>query len=92
MHACVLAGGAVKCWGYDNAGQLGNGVSSSTSSATPVDVTGLASGVAQLGAGYSHTCALLTNGNLMCWGDNVRGELGDGTVITRHAPVAVVGF
>lgn len=91
-HACVLVGGGVKCWGYDNAGQLGNGMSSSTSSATPVDVIGLANGIVKLGAGYSHTCAMLASGSVMCWGDNVRGELGDGTVITRHAPVSVVGF
>ncbi|HEY5923387.1 MAG TPA: hypothetical protein VIV11_17025 [Kofleriaceae bacterium] len=90
-HVCALVNAGVKCWGYDNAGQLGNGVSSSTSSASPVDVVGL-SGVARIGSGYSHVCATLVAGGAMCWGDNVRGELGDGTVVTRHAPVSVVGF
>jgi alpha-tubulin suppressor-like RCC1 family protein len=43
-------------------------------------------------AGGSHTCALTPRGNLVCWGDNQFGQLGDGTMTNRGTPVAVSGL
>ncbi len=40
----------------------------------------------------AHTCALLDDGSVWCWGDNSHGELGDGTVYDRARPVAVAGL
>lgn len=90
-HTCTLtAAGGVKCWGNNTFGQLGDGTA--IIRATPGDVMGLADGVATLMAGDFHTCALTTAGGVTCWGRNNTGQLGDGTLISRSAPVAVVGL
>jgi len=90
-HACALTtNGAVKCWGYNFAGQLGD--NSTTNRLTPVDVSGLGSGVAAVGGGTFHTCALTTTGAVKCWGVNINGQLGDNSITQRSMPVDVVSL
>jgi alpha-tubulin suppressor-like RCC1 family protein len=90
-HTCALTTtGAVKCWGDNAYGQLGDGTT--TGHTTPVDVSGLASGVASLTAGEHHTCAVMTSGGVKCWGDNYYAQLGDSTTTRRMVPVDVSGL
>ena len=93
-YTCALTrGGAVKCWGANGSGQLGDGTT--TNRLTPVDVSGLASGVAAITAGTFNTCALMSAGGVKCWGDNGFGDLGDGQQCGRYScwtPVDVSGL
>ena len=90
-HTCGLTvTGAVKCWGKNSDGQLGDG--GSTDRRTPVNVSGLTSGVTSVSAGSSHTCAVTPTGGVRCWGKNSDGQLGDGGTTDRRAPVDVTGL
>jgi alpha-tubulin suppressor-like RCC1 family protein len=98
VYACaLLATGAVKCWGDDGVGELGDNVvwldaSADTVSPVPVNVLTLSSGVSMIASAALESCALLTTGAVKCWGRNHLGGLGDGTTVTRHAPVDVLGL
>jgi hypothetical protein len=77
-HTCaVLADETVTCWGYNYYGQLGNATNNrtDTENPTPTVVAGLA-GVTQLAAGDTHTCAVLADETVTCWGRNYFGQLG----------------
>ncbi|HEY0252134.1 MAG TPA: hypothetical protein VGC41_11445, partial [Kofleriaceae bacterium] len=60
---CALSSGNVFCWGANGAGQVGNNSTDGTSTPTMV-----LSGVAQLGVGHDHACAIKTDGTVWCWG------------------------
>ena len=87
-HTCaVLDDGSVKCWGENSNGQLGDG--SKSGSEVPVTVDFGGSEVVKISAGSYHTCAIMSNRSVKCWGDNWHGQLGDGTNTDRLMPVGV---
>ncbi len=91
FYTCALmAGGAVKCWGYGLNGQLGIGIE--TVSDGPVLVSGLSAKVRAITAGPRHACALTSAGDVLCWGNNEFGQLGDGTETNSAVPVHVAGL
>jgi hypothetical protein len=91
-HTCaLLKSGGVKCWGNNADGELGAG-DPEAQRRTPVDVSGLASGVVALDAGYAHTCAVMAGGGVKCWGQGLSGQLGDGRGLNRGTPTAVTGL
>lgn len=89
-HTCaVTTSGGVKCWGYGGGGRLGNG--STANSITPVNVSGLASGVTDLSSGAYTTCAV-SMGGVKCWGFGTYGALGNGSIGNASTPVNVSGL
>lgn len=77
-HACaILSGGSLKCWGRGQQGQLGLG--SMDNVLTPSAVTPTPKGVIAVTTGGIHTCALLSDSTVFCFGNNSHGQLGDGS-------------
>src|SRR2546422_34695 len=93
LHTCMrLPDGTVQCWGRNNFGQLGNGDGSLSSSSVPVAVRGLTTAT-RVVTGDAHTCALLGDGTVQCWGVGDSGQRGDGTFNNiSTVPAAVVGI
>ena len=86
-HTCsVFDDGSVRCWGSNEFGQLGDGTTIERTSPVSVD---LGQGMSALGisSGESHTCAVLNDYSVKCWGQNSNGQLGDGTTVDRSSPV-----
>ena len=96
-HTCaLLSDDTVRCWGSNNSGRLGDG--STTNRLNPVQVLtsgdtqgqNVLDGVTQVFSGNAHTCSLLSDGTVRCWGDGGHGRLGDGTTSDASNPVAVL--
>ena len=89
-HTCALTtSGQLWCWGDNRNGQLGAEVGSHSDE--PVLVASLGNDVAGLAIGESahHTCAILNDGALLCWGDNADAQLGDAAAQSRSLPTAI---
>ncbi|MFZ5896492.1 MAG: RCC1 domain-containing protein [Myxococcota bacterium] len=89
-HSCVLlSDGSVRCWGSNSSMELGAGTTAPRS-AQPVLVSGVTDAT-QIAAQDGHTCALLANGKVVCWGSNFYGALGNSSVTLQKSaqPVTV---
>jgi alpha-tubulin suppressor-like RCC1 family protein len=90
LHSlALLSNGTVEAWGFNGAGQLGDGTTTSTDG--PVPVSSL-SGVTAVSAGGYHSLALLSDGTVWAWGANANGQLGNGTTTDSDVPVQVSGL
>ena len=89
-QACALASdNQVYCWGNNDNGRLGNGSTVSSSVPVAVNTSGVLSGktVRQVSAESGHSCALASDNNIYCWGDNTYGQLGNSSTISSSVPV-----
>jgi len=88
-HTCaLLQDGTVQCWGWNASGQLGDGTT--ISALAPVHVVGTSGASAVTSGWWQHSCAVLADNSVRCWGQNQWGQLGSGTTASSSTPVAMV--
>lgn len=92
-HSCaIMADQTARCWGNGADGRLG--YNATTSSSSPVTVmlnsTTTLTGISDLSAGGRHSCALMSDGRIRCWGNGSDGALGSGTTSTSVASISPV--
>ena len=99
-HTCaILEDNSTKCWGSNTAGQLGAKSTVATIGGVPSEMGDALVSVdlgdtlytTDLVAGYAHSCALLNNGRVKCWGLNAQGQLGLGDTLSRGSSASTMG-
>ena len=87
----LCADGTLAAWGYNDEGELGDGSTANSPVPVAVDTSGALAGkqIASLSAGQYHTLALCTDGTLVAWGYNNRGQLGNDSNVSSKVPVAI---
>ena len=84
-HMCGrVSSGALYCWGYNPAGELGDGTLNADHFApTPSDGRGLRGSLPRNG---NFDCGRTAAGTAYCWGEGLSGQIGDGGGATRKVP------
>lgn len=97
-HSCgIRDDGSAWCWGWGNSGALGNGANSTSAVPVAVSTTGVEGSTwtkiivsnRMPSASNAHSCGIRNDGSMWCWGDNERGQLGNGTTTDTNVPVKV---
>jgi alpha-tubulin suppressor-like RCC1 family protein len=95
LHTCaIISGGSIECWGYNQDGQVGNGtvnLARPHAVTSPVHVVGITKAAA-ISAGDFHTCALIADGTVECWGYIVPSDFGIRSLLDSPVPVPVAGI
>ena len=93
-HTCAIRDdGRVLCWGEGDYGKLGIGNTNDKSSPQFTNSLGTGRKAIDISAGGDHTCAVLDNGSVMCWGRDNYGQIGDGIQGgQRNSPTHTVGL
>ncbi len=89
-YCALRASGRVSCWGPNAFGSAGNGTTGALNT-TSAEVSGLTDAT-MVTAGSEHACAIRATKEVVCWGRNTIGELGDGTATNQRVPAKVVGL
>ena len=93
-HVCAIRFGAIFCWGSSSDGQLGRGTTPSPGQ-DPSSVFGVRLSALAIAAGGFHSCAILGDGSVNCWGLGADGQLGNGVSggeVRAVVPVVVTGI
>jgi len=89
MHTCaVMNDNKLKCWGWNEYGQVGDGTMIDRIIPTTIDL-GLNAYAQEIALGSEHTCAVMNDNKLKCWGLNEYGQVGDGTTSDRNIPTTI---
>ena len=89
-HTCaVLDDNTTRCWGRNHYGQLGRGFRSDAPTTNPTEINLGTSYAKQLALGDNHSCALLNDDTLKCWGHGSNGQLGNGSRHNQYSPVTI---
>ena len=92
LHTCALTSDReVLCWGSGNSGELGHGYNFSTTYPVKVGGNSPLGDIIQVRSGFSHTCAVDSQGMVACWGSGDVGQLGNGKTASSNHPVRVLG-
>jgi alpha-tubulin suppressor-like RCC1 family protein len=90
-HSFALCSdGTLAAWGYNDEGELGDGTNAGSLTPVAVDLSGRR--VVSISAGQYHTLALCTDGSLLAWGYNNRGQLGNGRILASNIPLDIGNF
>jgi len=90
-HSAVLmSNGTIKTFGYNNVGQLGDGTN--TNRNTPVNVCNITSGAIAITGGVEFSAVLMLNGIVKTFGNNIYGQLGNGTNTNSNVPINVLNI
>ena len=85
VSAALTVNGDLYCWGENDCGQVGNGVTADQY--TPIKVL---ENVKDFYSDHARTAAITTNGDLYCWGHNSYGQVGNGSTTDQYTPVKVL--
>ncbi|MDO9182204.1 MAG: hypothetical protein Q7U04_07335 [Bacteriovorax sp.] len=88
-HTCAITtAGALKCWGSNSNGQLGNGTTGTPPSQIPLLID---AGIIyrEISVSFKSSCGITIAGSLKCWGDNGSGQLGLGNTTQKNTPTLV---
>ena len=86
-HTCTIdSTDAFKCWGKNASGQLGDSTTTNRNTPTTISLGSDSSSATMIALGYEHSCAIDSLNNLKCWGENDKGQIGDGSNTQRNEP------
>ena len=91
-HSCAMIAGGIRCWGDNSQGQLGSGSSSMTAPVLQPTLVQIVIDPVAIAAGAQHTCAVRLWGQVLCWGQNSSGQLGEGSMSSLPEPFPVTGL